>query len=128
MQDFQEIQINQNGIKWKSKKEVYDLLTNEGGNYQTSLIDANNKYISQTFVGDKKAMKWRDIIVCSVPHLEGLTIPEILHLQEINLKLMNIFKLQIQQASKQGLGFKHYKYSMSCRVQTIYWQKDFRDC
>ena len=78
MQEYLEIPINQIGVKCKSKKEVYDLLTNEGGYYLPLLVDAHYKYISQVLVGDKKAMKWKDIKVCTVPHLKGLTIPELL--------------------------------------------------
>ena len=78
MQEFSEISVSQIIIKWKSKKEVYNLLTNEGGFYLPPLIDSNYKYISQVLVSDKKAMKWKAIKVWSIPHLDSLTISEIL--------------------------------------------------
>ena len=87
MQEFYEISVDQIVIKWKSKKEVYDLLSNEGGFYLPPLIDSNYKYISQVLVGDKKVMKWKDIKVCSVPHLNGLTISEILQLARYHFEV-----------------------------------------
>ena len=41
-------------------------------------MDAHYKYISQILVGDKKAMKWKDIKVCTVPHLKGPAIADLL--------------------------------------------------
>ena len=78
MQEFSEISIQQVGLKWRSKKEVYNLLTTEGGCYLPPLADSHYKYISQILVGDKKVIKWKDVKVCSVPHLKGLTIKDLL--------------------------------------------------
>ena len=78
MEEYTEISVNQIGIKCKSKKEVYNLLTTEGGYYLPPLADTHYKFISQILVGDKKALKWKDVKVCMVPHYKGLTIPEIL--------------------------------------------------
>ena len=78
MQEYSEIPAQQIGLKWRSKKEVYNLLTVEGGYYLPPLADSNYKYISKVLVGDKKAIKWVDVKVCSVPHLKGLSIKELI--------------------------------------------------
>ena len=78
MDEYTKISVNQIGIKCKSKKEVYSLLTTEGGYYLPPLADTHYKFISQILVGIKKAVRWKDVKVCTVPHLKGLTILEIL--------------------------------------------------
>ena len=78
MDEYTEISVNQIGIKCKSKKEVYSLLTTEGGYYLPPLADTHYKFISQILVGIKKAVRWKDVKVCTVPLLKGLTIQEIL--------------------------------------------------
>ena len=79
---MQKIHISELGIKSRSKKEVYDLLWNEGGIYFPPIADANHKYISQVIVGDKLHLKWRDINVCRIPHLKGLTVEEVVKFWE----------------------------------------------
>ena len=74
MDDYAEIHISELGIKSRSKKELYDLLWNEGGIYFPPIADANHKYISKVIVGDKLHLKWRNIHVCRIPHLKGLTV------------------------------------------------------
>ena len=57
MQEYSEIAVSHIGAEFRSKKEVYDLLTTEGGHYLPPLVDAHYKYISQILVVDKKTMK-----------------------------------------------------------------------
>ena len=76
MDAFSEIQISDLGLKSKSKKEVYDLLCNEGSVYLPPIDDAHHKYISQILVGDQKYLKCSQVKVCRVPHLKGLTVEE----------------------------------------------------
>ena len=78
MQKYSEIAVSRIGAKCRSKKEDYDLLSTEGGYYLPPLVDTHYKYISQILVGDKKAMKWKDIKVYTVPQLKGLTIADLL--------------------------------------------------
>ena len=49
---YTKIQISELGFKERSKKEVYDLLWNEGGIYFLPIEDANFKYKSQVNDGD----------------------------------------------------------------------------
>ena len=87
MELFAEIHAPELGLKAKSKKEVYDLLCNEGGIYFPPIDDAHHKYISQVIVGDKLHLKCKDIKVCRVPHLKGLTVDDLLKfgMEETNL-------------------------------------------
>ena len=89
MEEFSEISIQQMGLKWRSKREVYNLLTTEGGCYLPPLADSHYKYISQVLVGDKKVLKWKDVKVCSVPHLKGLKINELLEFARTHFDVDN---------------------------------------
>ena len=74
------------GIKAKSFKELYRLLTVEGGLYLPPSEYTNMSFISDICFGDKKvvfvwitiqtfhilALKADDVRVCTVPHLKGL--------------------------------------------------------
>ena len=84
MDSYAEMQISELGFKAHSKNEVYDLLWNEGGIYFPPIEDANHKYISQVIVGDKLHLKCKNIIVCRVPHLKGLTVEDLLKFGEEN--------------------------------------------
>ena len=78
MNQFAEIQISELSLKSKSKKEVYDLLCNEGSIYLPPIEDAHHKFISQVLVGDKKCLKLSQVKVCRVPHLKGLTVEDLI--------------------------------------------------
>ena len=59
----------------------------EGGYFLPPLADSHYKYISQLFVVDKKSIKWKDVKVCSVPHLKGLTIKELIEFARTNFEI-----------------------------------------
>ena len=71
MDSFAEIQVSELGIKTRSKKEVYNLLWNEGDVYLSPIEDAYHRFISQILVGDKRYLKCSQIKVCSVPQWKG---------------------------------------------------------
>ena len=137
MQEYLEIPINQIGVKCKSKKEVYDLLTNEGRYYLPPLVDAHYKYISQVLVSDKKAMKWKDIKVCTVPHLKGLTISELLQFARNHFAIddfipsyeysknpnrdwiWNIINTACQEEFKQFIDKKDFRECEACCFQEV---------
>ena len=87
MQEYSEIATQQIRLKWRSKREVYNILTTEGGYYLPPLVDSNYKYISQLLVGYKMAIKWKDVKVCSIPHLKGLTIKELLEFAKAHFEI-----------------------------------------
>ena len=78
MDAFSEIQISELILKSRSKKEVYDLLCNEGSIYLPPIEDAHHKFISQILVGNKRCLKCSQVKVCRIPHLKGLTIEDLL--------------------------------------------------
>ena len=78
MERYSEITISELGIKRRNKKEVYDLLWNEGAVYLPPLKDSNHKFISQIIAGDKKFLKWLSVKVCTIPHYEKLRIPDLI--------------------------------------------------
>ena len=89
MDAFAEIQISELGLKSKSKKEVYDLLCNEGSIYLPPIEDAHHKFISQILVGDKKYLKCSHVKVCRVPHLKGSIVEGLLLLGQQRVNLNN---------------------------------------
>ena len=78
MNHYAEIQISQIGLKSRSKKEVYDLLWNEGDIYLPPIRYAYHKFISQVIIGEKKLLKCSAIKVCRVPHLKHLRVEDLL--------------------------------------------------
>ena len=65
------------GIKAKSKKEIYTVLTVEGGLYLPPLADANQKYLKAILLGEKKYLLCKDIFVTKVPYIENLRVKDI---------------------------------------------------
>ena len=78
MNHYAEMQISQIGLKSKSKKEVYDLLWNEGYIYLPPIRDAHHKLISQVIIGEKKHLKCSAIKICRIPHLKDLRVEDLL--------------------------------------------------
>ena len=73
-----EITINDIALHAKSKKEVYDVLTIEGGIYLPPIIDANRKYVQNIIRGYKKFLYSKSIKVAKVPHIDKLSIKNLL--------------------------------------------------
>ena len=78
MAEFSEITINKLAIKFRSKKEVYNLLCSEGAAYLPPVKDTSHSFISQILVGDKKYLKWSSVKVCTVPHYKMLRITDLI--------------------------------------------------
>ena len=73
-----EITINDIAIHARSKKEIYHVLTAEGGLYLPPIMDADRKYIQNIVRGLKKFMYSKDIKVVKVPQIEALSIKKLL--------------------------------------------------
>ena len=78
MEAYSEIAVNELGVRWRSKKEVDNLLLSEGGIYLPPIRDANHKYIYQIIVGENKHLKWKDVNVWTIPHYDKLRISDLL--------------------------------------------------
>ena len=79
MEHYQEFTINDIGTKCKSKREVYTVLSTEGGIFLPPIADATQSYLRAMLVGDKDYIKWSEVKVIKVPHLEGLRVKDILN-------------------------------------------------
>ena len=73
-----EIIINNISIKARSKKEIYMVLSLEGGIYLPPILDANSKYIKDIMTDSKKYLYWKNINTIKVPHIKSLEIKNII--------------------------------------------------
>ena len=48
------LELNQLSIKWRSKKELYDVLASDWGIYMPPIQYANSNYVSGVITGDIK--------------------------------------------------------------------------
>ena len=79
MEDGLDFTVNDIGIKCRSKREVYTVLSSEGGIFLPPIVDATQKYLRALMLGDKSYVKCSEVKVIRVPHLEGLRVKDILH-------------------------------------------------
>ena len=59
--------VNDIATKWKSKTELYNILTREGNVYLPPKQDATQKYLRELLLGKKLYIKWSEAIVIQVP-------------------------------------------------------------
>ena len=70
--------VNDIGIKCRSKREVYSVLTSEGGLYLPPMANCTQKFLRGVLIGDKSYIRCKDVRVIKVPHLDGLRVKGIL--------------------------------------------------
>ena len=73
-----DITISDIAIRAKSKKEIYHVLTVEGGIYLPPNNDSHKKYIQNIMRGFKKFIYTKNVKVVKVPHIQGLSIKKLL--------------------------------------------------
>ena len=99
MEHNQDFTINDIGVKCRSKREVYTVLSSEGGIFLPPISDATQKYLRAIMLGDKDHVKCSEVKVIRVPHLEGLRTscygPEKRWILIVTFQTMNIRKNQI---------------------------------
>lgn len=83
------ITLNDVSLKAKSKKEIYLVLTVEGGLYLPPILDANRKYLRALMIGKKKFLYSSKIKVTKVPQVENLAIKNILEFAAKNVDIQN---------------------------------------
>ena len=66
-------------IKARSKKEVYYVLSAEGGIYLPPIMDANSSYLKDIVRGKKKFLYNKDVKVTKVPQIKELYIADLLN-------------------------------------------------
>ena len=70
--------LNDVAIKARSKKEVYYVLTTEGGIYLPPIIDANSSYLKEIARGTKLFLYSKNVKVIKVPQIKKLFVNDIL--------------------------------------------------
>ena len=89
MERQQNFTIRDLAAKWRSKTELYNLLSTEGGIYLPPKQDATQQYLRCLMMGKKKYLKWKDVTVIKVPQYKGLTVRNILRFADSKFHVTN---------------------------------------
>ena len=73
--------------KWRSKKELYNMLVREGGIYLPPNQEATQKYLRDLMMGKKKFIKSENILAIKVPQYKGLTVKSIIEFAQRNIHI-----------------------------------------
>ena len=65
--------VNDLSVKFKSKIELYNLLTREGNIYLPPKQESTQKYLREIMLGNKLFVKWSDVVI-KVPRYKGLQV------------------------------------------------------
>ena len=78
MESIKDITLSDLSLKAKSKKEIYMVLTVEGGLYLSPIMDANRNYIRVVTNGTKLFLYLKNVKWTKVPQIEKLDLKSIL--------------------------------------------------
>ena len=78
MESIKEITLSDLSLKAKSKKEIYMVLTVEGGLYLSPIMDANRNYIRVVINGTKLFVYLKNVKWTKAPQIEILDLKSIL--------------------------------------------------
>ena len=83
-----QLTVNEISAKFKSKSELYNVLTREGSIYLPPKQDSTQKFLRSIIMGNKLYVKCEDVIVIKVPQYNGLHVKDILKFAstKINIK------------------------------------------
>ena len=73
--------------KWRSKTELYNLLTREGKVYLPPKQDSTQSFLRDVMIGKKSYIKWEEVKVIKVPQYKGLTVRDILNFANRNIHI-----------------------------------------
>ena len=79
--------VNDLAVKWKSKIELFNVLTREGDIYLPPKQDATQKYLRDVLLGNKLYVKWSKVIVTKVPQYSGLRVKDIIKFAETEVDI-----------------------------------------
>ena len=74
MQNINNLIVNDLSVKFKTKIELYNLLTRDGAIYLPSKQDSTQKFLRDFILGDKLYIICSDAIVFKVPQYKGLHV------------------------------------------------------
>ena len=88
MENINNLTVNDLSVKFKSKIELYNLLTREGDIYLPPNQDSTQKFLREIMLGDKLYIKCSDVNVVKVPQYKGLHVKDLLNFaaSKINIK------------------------------------------
>ena len=89
MERHQNFTIKDLAAKWRSKTELYNLLSTEGDIYLPPKQDATQQYLHCLMMGKKKYLKWEDVTVIKTPQYKRLTVRNILRLVDSKVHVTN---------------------------------------
>ena len=83
-----QLTVNEISAKFKSKSELYNVLTREGSIYLPPKQDSTQKFLRSIIMGNKLYVKCEDVIVIKVPQYNGLHVKDILKFAstKVNIK------------------------------------------
>ena len=79
--------VNDLVAKFKSKSELYNLLTREGECYISPKQYSTQKYLRDVLLGKKLYVKWENISVTKVPNYILLQVSEIMRFAASNFRI-----------------------------------------
>ena len=74
-----QINLNDTSIRARSKKEVYLVLTAEGGLYLPPILDSKKSYLKGIMIGTNKFIYCKDVSVIKLSQIKSLSIKEVLN-------------------------------------------------
>ena len=73
--------------KWRSKTELYNVLTREGDLYLPPIKDWTQKFIRSLMRGEKEYVRCSSVHVIKVPHYKGLKVRDIVNFARIKVDI-----------------------------------------
>ena len=88
MERRENITVNDLAAKFKSKTELYNVLTREGEIYLPPKPDSTQKFLREVMNGSKLYIKCSNVAVIKVPHYKGLNVRDLLRFasSKVNIK------------------------------------------
>ena len=83
----QEFTVADLSIKWKSKVELYNLLSREGKVFLPPIKESTQTFLRQIMHGDKRYIKLNKVLVIQVPQYKGLYVKDIMKFARSKIKI-----------------------------------------
>ena len=87
MEKSSDLTISEVILKNRSKKEVYIVLSVEGGIYLPPISDASQKFLKGILTGKKKYFINKGILVKRVPQIDNLRVKELISFAKQNIEI-----------------------------------------
>ena len=81
--------------KWRSKTELYYVLTREGMLYLSPMKDWTQKFIWSLMRGKKECVRWSEVNIINIPHYKGLKVHDIVNFTKTKVNITSIYLITI---------------------------------